>query len=282
MAGGVDGFGRQYVGDGFLEAGAHVGDGDLTAFDASLFYPSSDGGLEAGEGEVEAVLLEVVSGCEAAGETNSRRVPLLREFVDHRPARVGEPQQAGDLVVGLAGGVVDGGPEFGDVRRDVTHVEQRRVAARDEQRQRRRRQRPMVEQVDGDVADEVVHAVERFAEIGGEGLGRREPHHERPHEPGTRGDGDGVDVGEINVCGARGAFKRGHDGGQMRAARHLRHHPTEANVEVHRARHLVGEQRRSAHDTDAGLVAGGFDTQDQRLAHGWQFLSITSASAPAP
>ena len=38
--------------------------------------------------------------------------PVAREPVDDRPARIAEAEQLGDLVEGLAGGVVARGPEL--------------------------------------------------------------------------------------------------------------------------------------------------------------------------
>jgi hypothetical protein len=69
-----------------------------------------DGGLEAGEGEVEGVVAE-----EASGEGDGLGVALGGEAVEDRPARVAQTQECGDLVVGLADGVVDGGADQFDV-----------------------------------------------------------------------------------------------------------------------------------------------------------------------
>ena len=67
----------------------------------------------------------------------------------------------------------------------------------DEQRDGRGLERRLVvEDVGGDVADEVVHGVERLLERDGERLRRADADHERAGEARTAGHGDGVEVGE--------------------------------------------------------------------------------------
>ncbi|CAM5360367.1 hypothetical protein STENM327S_08652 [Streptomyces tendae] len=52
---------------------------------------------------------------------------------------------------------------------------------------------------------------------------------------------------------------------QVGAARHLRNDTAEAGVLVDAGGDGVGQQGGAAHDTDAGLVAGGLDPQHERL-----------------
>ncbi len=51
----------------------------------------------------------------------------------------------------------------------------------------------------------------------------------------------------------------------MGTAGHLGHDPTEPGVLLDAAGHRVGEQALTAHQTHAGLVAAGLQSQDQRL-----------------
>ena len=77
--------------------------------------------------------------------------------LDLRPARIAEAEELGDLVEGLADGVVDGGAEA-DVIADAAHRDELRVPARDEEEQigeadavgEPRRQRMALEVVDGE------------------------------------------------------------------------------------------------------------------------------------
>ena len=125
----------------------------------------------------------------------------------------------------------------------------------------------MVEEIDGDVPDEVVHPVQRFAKMRGEGLGGRDPHQQGSHQAGAGGDSDGVNLGQVHVGRGDGALQGGHEGRQVRPGGDLRHHSPETRVEVDGACDLVGQQLVAADDADAGLVAGGLDSQDQRFAH---------------
>ena len=88
---------------------------------------AADGALEAAEGEIQRTILHARSGEIVGAVVGAARQPL-----DHRPARIAEAEQLGDLVEGLAGGVV---PRPGEHAIDPffrTEVK-RGVAARDDQ-----------------------------------------------------------------------------------------------------------------------------------------------------
>ena len=72
--------------------------------------PAGDGGLEAGEREVEAVPLEVAPAGQAAREVDGD-LAVAGRAVDVGTAGEGQAEQPGDLVERLAGRVVDGGAE---------------------------------------------------------------------------------------------------------------------------------------------------------------------------
>ena len=57
----------------------------------------------------------------------------------------------------------------------------------------------MIQQIDGDVAREVVDPVERLVRRLRESLGPREPDDERPHQARAGGDGDAVELTQIDV-----------------------------------------------------------------------------------
>jgi hypothetical protein len=124
------------------------------------------------------------------------------------------------------------------------------------------------DQVDGDVTGQVVDAVERLVQREGQRLGRRQPDHQRAHQPRPGGDGDAVDLGQVDAGRLLGPTKGRQQRLQVRPAGHLRHHAAEADVLGHAGGHLVGQQLGAAHHPDPGLVTGGLDAQDQRPAHG--------------
>ena len=114
---GLDGLGDEDVDDGGLEGGDEVGEhvvGDV----AELVVGVEEGGLDAGEGEVEAVFggdgLAGGAG-EGSGEGVGVGVGALGEPVDDGASGISEAEDLGGLVEGLAGGVVEGGADDGGV-----------------------------------------------------------------------------------------------------------------------------------------------------------------------
>ena len=206
--------------------------------------------------------LQVAAAGEPAREGDVGRVPGGHP-VDVRPARVGQAEHPGHLVVRLAGGVVDGGAQLGDPGGDAVHPEQRGVPARDQQRHAGGGQRAVLEQVDGHVTGEVVDPVERLVQRVRQGLGTGQPHDERPHQTRSGGDRDPVDLGQIDVGRGAGSLQGRHHGLEVGPAGHLGHHPAEPDVLRHAGGDLVGQQRVTADDADPGLVARGLDAEHQ-------------------
>ena len=85
-------------------------------------------------------------------------------------------------------------PSGVDAGGDVLDPQQAGVAAADQHRQARLRQRAVLELVDGDVRGEVVDAVERLAEPDRQRLGRRDADEQRAGQARSAGDRDRVDV----------------------------------------------------------------------------------------
>jgi hypothetical protein len=100
----------------------------------SVLHPARHRGLQAGEGEVEPMPLQVASGGEPAREID-RDLAILRGAVDVRPAREGQPQHASHLVEGLPRRVIDGRTQRPHIVRDIRNEQQRRVPSRNQQRQ---------------------------------------------------------------------------------------------------------------------------------------------------
>ena len=66
------------------------------------------------------------------------------------------------------------------------------------------RQRAVLDQVDGDVSGQVVDPVQRLVQREGQGLGGRQTDDQRAHQTRPGGDGDAVDLGEVDVGGLPG------------------------------------------------------------------------------
>ncbi len=279
---------RQHVDDGLLERRRDVGHRHRLAARLARLDPPSDRGLQAAEGEVEAVPFHVAPRGESAREVDDD-LAVTRRAVDVRPARERQPEHPRDLVERLARGVVDRRAERSYVVGHVRHEEQRRVAARHEQRHRRLGQRPVLQLVDAHVGGEVVDPVDRLVQRERERLGGRDADEQRAREPRARRHGERVDVRQRDSgVGARTA-DRGHHRLEVRTARHLGHHAAEPRVLLHAAGDRVGEQGRAPDDADPRLVARGLDAEHQRLVahHAGTSASrnrrrITRASAPGP
>ena len=193
-------------------------------------------------------------------------VALARHPVDVRAAGERQPEHPGDLVERLARGVVDRRPEAAHVVRDVGDEQERGVPARDEQRQRRLGQRTVLDDVDGDVAGEVVHAVERHAEREGAAPSpTATPTMQRAGQPRARRDRHGVEVAQANARRRAGPLDRRDHRLEVGPARHLGHDPAEPRVLVDAARDGVDEQGLAADDADAGLVARRLDAEHEWL-----------------
>ena len=200
------------------------------------------------------------------------RSALARRAVDHRTAREAQPEQAGDLVEGLARGVVDGRAERLERLRDVVDAQDARVPAGDEHRDGRLGQRPVLEHVDGDVRGQVVDAVQRARRARG-----RTPWPPRRRRAARR-PGPGPLVTATASRSARrtpavSSARRTVGTIASRCAREA----TSGTTPPKRACSSTLLATASASSVvprttpDAGLVAGGLDPEDQRLvAHAGQ------------
>ena len=226
VAAGPHGLGGQHVGDRLLERRRDVGHRHRLPRPLPRLDPPGDGGLQAGEREVVG---RVAGAGQPAREGDRRGVALAGGPVDRRAARERQAEHAGDLVERLPRRVVDGAAQRLDVPAEVGHEQQRAVPARDQQRDRRLGERPVLQLVDGDVRGQVVDPVQRLAQRQRVRLGRGDADQQRAGEPRPRGHRDGVDVVE-------GRARR-------RPARGARSGPSPRGA---RARRSPGRRRRSA------------------------------------
>jgi hypothetical protein len=137
------------------------------------------------------------------------------------------------------------------------------VATADQERHRRLGKGTVFQLIHADVRGEVVDPVQRLAERVRVRLGRRDAHQERAREPGPGRDGDPVQVGGGDTGLIQGPLDGRHHRLQMRPGGDFGDDAAEARVLVDAGGDRVGEERGAADDADAGLVAGGLDTEDE-------------------
>ena len=101
----------------------------------------------------------------------------------------------------------------------------------------------------------------------GEGLGVGDADEQGTGEAGAGGDGDGVEVGEGDVGLGEGGADDGDDGAEMLAAGEFGDDSAVAGVGGDLGGDSRGESAGAAlDDGSGGLVAGGFDGEDQAVA----------------
>lgn len=132
------------------------------------------------------------------------------------------------------------------------------------------------------MAFEVVDSDEGLIEAVGEGFGVGDADEERSCEAGTFGDGDGVEVGEcdwMSGCGAgagEGFADDEDDIAEVLAGGEFGDYSAVVGVEGHLGGDDVGERvAAGADDGGGGLVAGGFDAEDEAVFdHAWGTPSL--------
>ena len=200
--------------------------------------------------------LLVLTGSQAARETDRLALPLLRQTVHVWAARVGQAEEAPDLVEGFARSVVQGAAQLDDVRRDIADFEDVGVATGDDEPDKVLGQRPVSELIDGEVADHVVDAVQGLTQRRGQRLGRADTDGQRTNETRSGRNRNRVHVRQCHSGLVESSIQGGQEGLQVRTRRDLRDDAAVAGVLIHRRGRAVDQQLRTAHEADAGLVAG--------------------------
>ena len=126
----------------------------------------------------------------------------------------------------------------------------------------------MLQQINRDMADQVVHPVERLVQRVRERLGAGEADDQCTHQARSDRYRNTVDFRQIDVRGCASALQRRHHRLQVSTARHLWNDAAEPYVQLDAGRHLVGQQLVPPDDADPGLVAGGLDANNERAADG--------------
>jgi len=185
------------------------------------------------------------------------------------PAGVGQAEQLGGLVEGLAGGVVQGFAQDGVAANPVDPGDHG-VAARDQQGQEREFRLARLQHRRQQMPFQVVHRDQSGPR------GRRQPggkgaaHQQGSDQSRAGGVGDAVDILPFQAGGVEGFRHQGVDAASMVARRQLRHHAAVFGVHRRLAVQDVRQQPALAViDGRGGLVAGGLDAEDgARGGHG--------------
>ena len=264
----LEGAGHQGADHRPLETGAQVGNLDVgqpLQAEGRLAgaHVTEHRRLHAAEAEVEpAVPLRRVAVAvrEACRRQVDRRVVAGGgQPVDHRAAGITQPDQLGDLVVGLAGGVVAGAAEQPVLAR-LGHQVETGVPARHHQDHGRQRQRAVGQPQRLDVSGEVVHRHQRQAVGPGGRLGEGQADQERPDQPRSLRDGDGIEPVPGRPRGVERLLHHPADVAHVLPRGQFRHDPAPFAVD----RHLRGDDVR-ADRPGAGRIARVADDGGRRL-----------------
>jgi len=206
---------HELVDDGLLVGGGDRGAQRLAGrLRLVLAQVVQQGRLQAAEAEVEALR-------QAARKGHRRRLATRRQQVELATAGVGQAQQTGALVEGLAGGVVERAPDDAELHSLLDHRQQRVAAARRQTDERRLD----AQRVAGrQMALQVVDRRERQTPRVGNGLRGGEAHEQGADQartgrdrdalevvPGRPGLGEGVGHGADQQLGVAPRGDLGHD-----------------------------------------------------------------------
>ena len=214
---------------------------------------------------------------QAAREHEGVAVTLGGGAVNRGAARVVQAEQSSNLIVGLACGIIEGRAEQTHIGGNVAHLQDFGMAARNQQRTQATgtgiRQQVgavlgavILKQTNANVGDQVVNAVEGLAGGNSERLCRGDTDHECASQAGARGDGDSVHLIEGDVRFGECRLEGGNHGVQVSAGGDFGDHAAKAHVLFHGGGDGVAEQLCTAHNADTGLIAGGFDAQNEGFA----------------
>ena len=159
-----------------------------------------------------------VRPCIGRGQGEALGISLRGLALHMRPARIAQAQQLGDLVEGLADGVVDGGAEAHIVA-DAAHRDELRMAAGGEQQQIG--EADAVGEPRGErMGLEMVHRHQGLAGDERDGLGGGEPHQHAADQAGAGRHRDAVEIldGAVRVLQRRATTRRSMTSTWARAA----------------------------------------------------------------
>ena len=228
------------------------------------------GRLQAAEGKIE---LRLAPLREPARKIECARIPFARQPIDVRPARIRQPEQLGHLIEGLPRSVIQRVAERA-VLPERPHFVQRRVPARDDQTEPRRRRRVLAQEHGQQMPFDVVDARERQSRRGRQGLAHLHADEQRADQTRPARHGEAVEIAQLDRRLAQRLVDHRQHPLQVIARGQLRHDAAEPLVHLRLRMHHVRQRpcarplARRVRNLDhrrRGLVAARLDAQH---AHG--------------
>lgn len=231
---------------------------------------AQDARLDAAEGEVEGRPFRGAAIDFYEAEWDCAGITEGAERIEPRTAGIAQAEQLSDLVIGFAGGVVDGATDVAIVPCALLLVGQVevRVASADDECELLLGGLCGLHQNGVDVAFKMIDGQQRFAQSVAVGLGKGDADEQGSGQTGAAGDGDCVQVvrGDASLC--ERVTHNGNDVAQMFAAGKLWHHAAIECMHLHLRRDDVAEHLRAvAYDSCGGFVAGTFNAEDEAGGH---------------
>ena len=258
----------QHINHRLLESGRQAIDRQRLTTLAIGRHRAQNGGLQPGEAEVVATR---GPGSREAG----RRPSVARRGADRRPPRIGQAEQATDLVKGLPGRIIQGLAEE-PIAPVIEHQHQLRMPAADDQAEQRERRLgrewldagEIGQPVGIDVALDVIDRHERQVMGRRHRLGDADADQQRADQAGPVGDGHRIEIGPSHAGLLERRLHGRDDPAQLLTGRHLRHDAAGRRVERDLGGDLVRLDAPAAVDYgNPGLVAAGLDGQHPWPAH---------------
>ena len=196
-----------------------------------------------------------------------------------RPAGIRQAKHLGDLVEGFAGGVVERFPEH-LVAPDAIGADQLAVAARNQQGEKGKRQPAAFEQRREQMPLHVVDAEGGDAKPLRQRAPDGSPHEQGADEPGAGGIGDAAEIIEREAGVGEHFPDQGQCLAHMVSRRQFGNNATVTGMNPDLAVKPVREQTPlAAIQPDAGLVARGFNAQNNQALRSAETKRIASASS---
>ena len=191
--------------------------------------------------------------------------PASGQLRQLRPARVGQAQQLGALVEGLAGRVIEGLAED-PVAAEAGDLDQQRMPARDQQGDEGKVGLVVLQQGGQQVRLHVVDGHRRDAPAHGEADADGGAHQQRAHQARTRGVGHPGQVGRDHPGLGQGGVDQGQELADMVPGGQFRDDAPEGGMGGHLAVQAMAAQPpgRVVHGR-GGFVAAGFDAQNDHF-----------------
>ena len=193
------------------------------------------------------------------GQLEGRSVAVQRQPGQVRTAGIRQAHQLGRLVEGLAGRVVDGFAEQ-LVTTDPVHAHQLRMAARHQQRDKRKLGRVGAEKWRQQVAFQVMHAHCRLAQRGGQRAGHAGTDQQRARQARAARVGHHIDIGQRALRALHDLLCQRQHAPNVVATGQFRHHAAKRLVHDDLAVQRMRQQTRDGacagvHQRHAGFIA---------------------------